>query len=298
MPRPRKCRLVEAAPEVTYFKPQGVPLRELAEVYLPLEGYEALRLADLEGLKQEEAAERMNVSRQTFSRILGEARRTVAEAVIYGLALHIQGGHYVVEGQGEATIRAREEVRRTLRSPSGAGEGVSIINDSTGGVASTKESSMGKIAVSSEGPTLQDQVDGRFGRAAGFVIVDPETMKFDYLDNGSAQGMSQGAGIQAAETVSRSGARTVLTGLVGPKARSSLEAAGIKIFQGVSGTVLEAVRAFQEGRLQPAGFGAANAGQAGRGMGQGPGLGSGRGMGRGLGGGRGRGGGGGGGGRR
>jgi len=125
------------------------------------------------------------------------------------------------------------------------------------------------------------------------LIVEPETMKFEYLDNGTAEAMPQGAGIQAAENVSRSGAKTVLTGLVGPKARSTLEAAGIRILQGVSGTVIEAVRAFQEGRLQPADEGTFAGGRP-----RGGGMGSGVGRGRGLGGGRGRGGGGGGGSRR
>ena len=72
MPRPRKCRMVDAKPGVWLFKPQGIPARLLDEVYLPIEGYEALRLADLEGLRQDEAAAKMKVSRQTFGRILAE----------------------------------------------------------------------------------------------------------------------------------------------------------------------------------------------------------------------------------
>jgi predicted Fe-Mo cluster-binding NifX family protein len=107
---------------------------------------------------------------------------------------------------------------------------------------------MEKIAISSEGPDLDTRVDPRFGRAAGFVIVDPETMTFEYVDNGASQVMAQGAGIQAAEIVAATGARVLLTGFVGPKAFQALSAAGITIGQNVDNlTVREAVKRFQAG---------------------------------------------------
>jgi predicted Fe-Mo cluster-binding NifX family protein len=104
-----------------------------------------------------------------------------------------------------------------------------------------------KIAVSSQGPGLDDPVDPRFGRAAGFVIVDPQTMEFTYLDNLAARDMGSGAGIQAAETVARSGARIVLTGSVGPKAMQVLAAAGIRAVQDMENlTVREVVTRFRD----------------------------------------------------
>ena len=104
---------------------------------------------------------------------------------------------------------------------------------------------MEKIAISSEGPSLDAAMDSRFGRAAGFVVVDPETLEFEFLDNGVSQSMSQGAGIQAAENVVNSGAKTVLTGSVGPKAFMALEAAGIKVGQNLENmTVRQAIEAF------------------------------------------------------
>jgi len=107
---------------------------------------------------------------------------------------------------------------------------------------------MDKIAVSSEGPDLDARVDPRFGRAAGFVVVDPQTMAFDYVDNGASQVMAQGAGIQAAEIVAGTGARVVLTGFVGPKAFQALSSAGIAIGQNLDNlTVREAVQRFQQG---------------------------------------------------
>jgi len=85
-------RTVGMVPNVVYFKPRGVPLRMLEEVVLGVDEVEALRLADLEGLSQEETGGRMNVSRQTTGRILEEARRKVADALVNGKALRIEGG--------------------------------------------------------------------------------------------------------------------------------------------------------------------------------------------------------------
>ncbi len=100
MPRPRKCRMVSAPPRAAFFKPQGIPLRDLSEVVLPVEGLEALRLSDLENLDQETAAQRMGVSRPTFSRVLAEARGAVSRALVAGAALRIEGGDYQVAGPG------------------------------------------------------------------------------------------------------------------------------------------------------------------------------------------------------
>ncbi len=94
MPRPRQPRTVRGMPKVTYFKPAGLPLRELEEVIITIEEAEALRLADLEGLYQEAAAEKMNVSRQTFGRIIASARKKTADALLNGKAIRIEGGVY------------------------------------------------------------------------------------------------------------------------------------------------------------------------------------------------------------
>lgn len=100
MPRHRQHRRVAAAPTATFFKPQGVPLRETDAVVLPVEGLEALRLADLEGLCAEAAAVAMGVSRHTFGRVLAEARRATATALVGGLALRIEGGSYRLADEG------------------------------------------------------------------------------------------------------------------------------------------------------------------------------------------------------
>ena len=92
--RPIKWRCVAFSPEITYFKPVGVPLQVLENVYLSVEEAEAIRLKDLEGLEQTECAERMKISRPTFHRILNSARHTLADALLNGKAIRIEGGNF------------------------------------------------------------------------------------------------------------------------------------------------------------------------------------------------------------
>ena len=94
MPRPFKCRRVFGMPEADYFKPRGIPLSDLQEIGLTIDEFEAIRLADLEGLYQEEAARKMNVSRQTFGNIIASAHKKIADALVNGRALKISGGVY------------------------------------------------------------------------------------------------------------------------------------------------------------------------------------------------------------
>lgn len=109
---------------------------------------------------------------------------------------------------------------------------------------------MDKIVVSAQGRSLDDPVDPRFGRAAFFLLVEPDSMSYEVIDNAASRGMAQGAGIQAAETVVNSGAKVVLSGYVGPKAYQALKAAGIQIGQDVDGgSVREAVEKYKSGAV-------------------------------------------------
>ncbi len=100
MPRPAKTRWVERHPVSDFYAPRGVPLHELEGRVLPVEGLEALRLADAEGFDHETAAALMGVSRPTFSRILTSARAVVATALANGWALRIAGGDFEIAGDG------------------------------------------------------------------------------------------------------------------------------------------------------------------------------------------------------
>lgn len=99
MPRPPKCRRVAFMPGVTCFEPAGVPREQAGEVVLAIEELEAIRLKDLEGLEQEDCAAKMQVSRPTFARILNSARAKVAEALVSGKAIRVEGGYYQLVGR-------------------------------------------------------------------------------------------------------------------------------------------------------------------------------------------------------
>ena len=126
MPRPFSPRRIDCQPGATYFKPAGVPLRVLEEVTLTLDEFEAIRLADLEGLYQEQAAERMQVSRPTFGRIVESGRQKVADALVRGKALRVQGGPvlpFVPPGRGEGRWHGRGPGRGCRRGQDPWGEG-------------------------------------------------------------------------------------------------------------------------------------------------------------------------------
>ncbi|MEA4856200.1 NifB/NifX family molybdenum-iron cluster-binding protein [Solidesulfovibrio sp.] len=104
------------------------------------------------------------------------------------------------------------------------------------------------VAVSSEGPTLDDAVDARFGRAAGFVLVDAAGGT-RYLDNGASQAMAHGAGIETARRIAEAGATVLLTGVVGPKAAAALKSVGLAVVEGMEGrTVGQALAAYRQGK--------------------------------------------------
>jgi predicted DNA-binding protein (UPF0251 family) len=94
MARPVKWRKVGYIPNIRYFIPTGVPKGQLKENILRIEELEALRLKDLEGLEQEACAQKMEISRQTFQRVLNTAREKVADSLVNGKAIRIEGGHF------------------------------------------------------------------------------------------------------------------------------------------------------------------------------------------------------------
>ena len=92
MPRPCRCRRIRCKPDTTYFKPRGIPLDMLKEVNLTLDELEAVRLADWRGLYQEDAAKKMDISRQTFGNIINSAHKKIADVLLNAKALKIEGG--------------------------------------------------------------------------------------------------------------------------------------------------------------------------------------------------------------
>jgi predicted Fe-Mo cluster-binding NifX family protein len=109
-----------------------------------------------------------------------------------------------------------------------------------------------KIAISASGPELDAEVNPRFGRAPYFLLVRPDTLEFEVVTNQESLQAAHGAGIQTATLVAKCGPAAVITGNCGPKAYQTLEAAGIPVILGVSGTVRDAVQQYNQGKLAPA----------------------------------------------
>ncbi len=106
-----------------------------------------------------------------------------------------------------------------------------------------------KVAVTSQGTTLDSQVDPRVGRAPYILVVDTESMEFEVVDNSSNVNAFKGAGIQTATMVCEKGAEVLMTGYCGPKAFVTLQAGGVKVVNDVTGTVRDAVADYKAGKL-------------------------------------------------
>src|SRR6056297_303186 len=106
-----------------------------------------------------------------------------------------------------------------------------------------------KVAVTSNGKNLTADVDPRFGRAANFIIVDPDTMEYKAVENTQNMGLPQGAGIQAGKTIVENKVDVVLTGNCGPKAFKVLESAGVRVLTNASGSVKDMINQFKNGEL-------------------------------------------------
>ena len=161
MPRPRKCRCVAFLPGITYFKPAGIPLRELEENLLTIDEIEAIRLKDIEDLDQEQCAVKMGISRATFQRILESARRKIADALLNGKAIKIEGGTFKV-----ASL--------SCKCLNGCDKTIQVNNNQNKGVQTMK------IAVVTDDGTTICQ---HFGRAQYYTVVT--------IDNGKVVSKEQ-----------------------------------------------------------------------------------------------------------
>lgn len=107
-----------------------------------------------------------------------------------------------------------------------------------------------KICISSQGDNLDSQVDPRFGRCQYFIIVDPDTLEFEAVENPSVSAIG-GAGVASGQLVAGKGVKAVLTGNVGPNAFQTLQAAGVEIITGISGLIKEVIEKYKKGEFNP-----------------------------------------------
>lgn len=118
MPRPRRIRIIGAMPDVTYFKPVGVPMADLEISFLTVDEFESIRLRDYEDFDQKKAAKKMKISQPTFQRLYESARKKIADAIVNGKAIRIEGGAYKMVQQ---PMRPRMGSGRGLRQRRGMG---------------------------------------------------------------------------------------------------------------------------------------------------------------------------------
>jgi len=225
MTRPKTLRQIDGIPTVKWFKPSGVKMCDLMEVSLTFDEIEALRLADFDGLYQEKVAERMGVSRQTVGRILVAARKKVAEALVNGKAIRLEGGQ--IQYRQPACLDPQEEHFR-------------------GALTAEQIKHPTKVVITSSGPDLDSEVDPRFGRAAYFIVIHLDDGSITVLSNEGSESTSKGVGIQNSQRILDAGAEVIITGRVGQKVMGMLSAAGVRIFLVESGSVREAFEAFKK----------------------------------------------------
>jgi uncharacterized protein len=115
MPRPRIPRRVYSEPNVTYFKPAGVMMNRLEQVIISVDEFEAVRLKDYEGIEQVKAAKKMKISQPTFQRLLLSVRRKLADAMVNGKAIKIEGGDYMIRD----SLKGRGRMGGSGEGPSG-----------------------------------------------------------------------------------------------------------------------------------------------------------------------------------
>ena len=107
-----------------------------------------------------------------------------------------------------------------------------------------------RLAITSTGKELDSNLDPRFGRTAYFIVVDPETMAFEVVENSQNLNLPQGAGIQAGKTIADNKVDVLITGHCGPKAFNVLQKAGVKVMTGAGGLVTDAIAQFNNGELE------------------------------------------------
>ncbi|OXS29709.1 MAG: DNA-binding protein [Desulfovibrio sp. MES5] len=219
MPRPSHCRRVSALPKASYFKPKGIPLSDLDERILPLDGLEALRLADYEGRNMDEAAARMGVSRHTFGRLLRRARHCVAEALVDGLALRIEGGVCAMEAQDGDV------------SPSGS-EGL-------------------LVAVPSQEPGgLEAAPHAHFGRCTVYTLASVKDGQVKNITVRANAAHLPGDCSSPVQALADMGVKVLLAGGMGVRPLRAMQAAGIAVYHNAGlPSVGACLEAFAQNRL-------------------------------------------------
>ncbi len=225
-----------------FFKPAGIPMGVVEEIVIGHDEVEAMRLKNLLGYPQEEAANQMGVSQPTFHRLINAAHQKITDAIINGKALRIDGGNVTICEETASPCHWRKHWGRGCSSAEAVASQVSLAQQQEGGIPM-------RIAITSIDGTLDGMVDERFGRAKKIVVVDDGTNGQETVDNVTNMNAAQGAGIQTAQNVIQAGAKTVISGHLGPNAFRVLSTAGVDVYTASGMTVRDALQAYRNGKL-------------------------------------------------
>lgn len=228
MPRPKKCRKVCQMPEIREFQPVGKSLCQSA-VVLSVDEYEAIRLIDKQGFSQEECGRYMQIARTTVQAIYDSARKKLAEALVSGLPLKIEGGDIKLCDGKEEYCGCGGCRRHRLRQI----------------LMQYKEGGKMRIAL----PLDENKQDicVALSRAPYFLFYDEDAQTIVENPAANAQG---GAGIQAAQFLVDNGVKVLITVRCGQNSADVFTAVGMKIYKSVGKTAFEDLNAFEEGRLE------------------------------------------------
>ena len=235
----------------------------MKEINLNVEELEAIRFKDYEEIEQTEAADKMHISQPTFHRMLKEARKKIADALINGKAIKIQGGNYKMPykdgtgpfGQGPRTGRGMgrgQGMGQGIGRGRGMGGGFGLKQMPQTNVKSadvTLKDNL-KVIVSATGETLESEVDPRFGRCPYFVVVEIENKEIKNVTAVKNQGceQQQSAGIVAGEQVANLKPDAIITGNLGPNAYGVLNQVAIPSYS-ASGNIKKAINDLIEQKL-------------------------------------------------
>lgn len=243
MPRGAKCRFVGFFPPFVDFRPQGSEAAAGETVYIKIEELEAIRLKDFLKLEQEECAQRMQISRPTFQRILTEVRSKIADALLNGKAIRIEGGDYCLGSgycwrHGKQLSASDECSMRPFLDQLESNEPweVKIMKD--------------MIAISSTTADPSSSLNERFGRCSYMQFWNQETGFQQALPNSNLDA-GHGAGTGTAQLVLNQRAGVVITSRIGPKAFAVLKRAGVEVYACPGPiSVLEAIDKYKSGSLE------------------------------------------------
>ncbi|MFA6781497.1 MAG: DUF134 domain-containing protein [Bacilli bacterium] len=233
MPRPRKGKRVCCLPDNNVFGQLNRANEARAIVIMKVEEYEAIRLIDHEGLMQEECAEKMGVARATVQKLYQDARKKIADSLVNGSILRIEGGDYQLYDDHERYYGGCGRHRRF---------GQNYPQENNG------DNKKMKIVIPVEQPKMDGGVSPSFGRAAFFLVYDVEQKTEEFIKNTAAENRG-GAGIAAAQLIVDTGAKVLIVPRLGENAAEVLKASGLIIKKSVSSSIEETIKAFVNNEL-------------------------------------------------